>query len=76
LRSFDFTMKKINRQSTAWGILEKVFLEFCRGKVVMSPLSKVIMSPFEPRKVRDYDNGADDDFKGSRPLGNRKTNRK
>jgi len=42
----------------------------------MSPLSKVIMSPFEPRKVRDYDNGADDDFKGSRPLGNRKTNRK
>jgi hypothetical protein len=42
----------------------------------MSAPSKVIMSPFEPRKVRGYDNGADDDFKESRPLGSRKTYRK
>lgn len=42
----------------------------------MSPFSKVKMSPFEPRKVRGYGNGVDDDFKGSRPLGGRKTDTK
>lgn len=39
----------------------------------MSPSSKVKMSPFEPRKVGEHDNGVDDDFKGSRPLDGRKT---
>ena len=48
----------------------------CKRNVVMSPFSKVKMSPLDLKQAGGYGKGANNDVKGSRSIIDRKTDRK